>query len=59
MIVKIKCKCGTSKILRTSTLKKARQIKRVNKRWMCNTCAFKIISKRAARQIINENKKLS
>ena len=58
MIVKSKCKCGTSKILKIDTLKEARKIKRVNEDWLCDVCEFKIILKRAARQIIKENKKL-
>ena len=58
MIVKIKCQCGTSKILKADTLKETREIKIVNKDWLCNICEFKIILKRAARQIIKENKKL-
>jgi hypothetical protein len=58
MIVKIKCKCMTSKILKVRNLKEARKIKRINKNWLCNVCEFKIILKRAARQIVKENKKL-
>jgi DNA-directed RNA polymerase subunit RPC12/RpoP len=59
MKVKIKCnECGTIKTLKVDTLKETRKIKRVNKDWLCNVCEFKIILKRAARQIIKENKKL-
>jgi hypothetical protein len=57
MVVKIKCKCGTSKVLRVSTLKVARKLKRVNKGWMCNACAFKIIAERAAKEIVGRAKR--
>lgn len=57
MVVKFKCKCGTSKIIKVDNLKKARNIKKENKNYICNVCEFKIILRNVAKQIVKENKR--
>ena len=54
MIIKIKCKCGTKRVIKKDTLKEARKVKRIsgNGNYICDKCWFRLMAKSSIKEIV-------